>query len=263
MRRKIAIGTLGLYGFAGGSDGQLGAGRPLPQGARPWARPASNWWRRPAPMGWRPASNSSGGGRGQFGRPGERRDGLATRRPARIWRRRSALCAWRKIPACANISVSRTSRWRACTRSAWTRRKLPCRLARDMELRHIELRELLRADNPDHDAIMQKLDEVNALRGKMEKQRVETMLSARSVLTPEQLKKIKTFMENRGSGGGPERGHMMERRGGPGRPSRPSWRRSRQGLPRNRKHLRLSRTVASKCRRWIGAPFHRRFHACL
>jgi Spy/CpxP family protein refolding chaperone len=88
----------------------------------------------------------------------------------------------------------------------------------DMELRHIELRELLRADNPDHDAIMQKLDEVNSLRGKMEKQGVETMLSARSVLTPEQLKKIKTFMENRGAGGGPERGHMMERRGGPGRP---------------------------------------------
>ena len=45
---------------------------------------------------------------------------------------------------------------------------------------------------------MQKLDEVNALQGKMEKQHVETMLSARSVLTPEQLKKVKTFMENRG-----------------------------------------------------------------
>ena len=59
----------------------------------------------------------------------------------------------------------------------------------DMQLRHIELRELMRADNPDHDAIMQKLDEVNALQGKMAKQRVETMLSARSVLTPEQQKK--------------------------------------------------------------------------
>ncbi|HMD86752.1 MAG TPA: Spy/CpxP family protein refolding chaperone [Terriglobia bacterium] len=88
----------------------------------------------------------------------------------------------------------------------------------DLELRHIELRELLRADNPDHDAIMQKLDQVNALQGKMEKQRVETMLSAKSVLTPEQQKKIKTFMENRAYGGGPERGHMMERRGGQGRP---------------------------------------------
>ena len=89
----------------------------------------------------------------------------------------------------------------------------------DMELRHIELRELMRADNPDHDAIMAKLDEVNALQGKMAKQRAETMLSARSVLTPEQVKKIKTFMENRGAGGGQGRGGMMERRGGgPGRP---------------------------------------------
>jgi len=88
----------------------------------------------------------------------------------------------------------------------------------DLELHHIELRELMRADNPDHDAIMQKIDEVNALRGKMEKQHVETMLSARGVLTPEQLKKVKAFMENGGPGGGPERGHMMERRGGPGMP---------------------------------------------
>jgi len=87
-----------------------------------------------------------------------------------------------------------------------------------MELHHIELRELMRADNPDQSAIMAKLDEVNALQGKMQKQRVETMLSARSVLTAEQIKKIKTFMENRGAGGGPERGRMMERRGGMGRP---------------------------------------------
>jgi Spy/CpxP family protein refolding chaperone len=85
----------------------------------------------------------------------------------------------------------------------------------DLELRHVELRELLRAENPDHDAIMQKLDEVNALRGKMEKQQVETLLSARSVLTPEQVKKVRGFMENRG---GMEGGHEMERRGGMGRP---------------------------------------------
>jgi Spy/CpxP family protein refolding chaperone len=90
----------------------------------------------------------------------------------------------------------------------------------DMQLRRIELRELMRADNPDHDAIMAKLDQINALQGKMEKARVETMLSARSVLTPEQLKKVKTFMENRGAGG-PGGGRMMQRRGGPGRPGGP------------------------------------------
>ena len=95
----------------------------------------------------------------------------------------------------------------------------------DVQLRHIELRELLRADNPDHDAIMQKLDEVNALQGKMEKQRVETMLSARSVLTAEQLKKVKAFMENRGAGG-PGGGRMMQARpvrpGGHGAPAEPT-----------------------------------------
>jgi Spy/CpxP family protein refolding chaperone len=85
----------------------------------------------------------------------------------------------------------------------------------DLELHHIELRELLRAENPDHDAIMQKIDEVNALRGKMEKQQVETLLTARSVLTPDQVKKVRAFMENRG---GMEREHGMERHGGMGRP---------------------------------------------
>ena len=83
-----------------------------------------------------------------------------------------------------------------------------------MQLRHIELRELLKADNPDHDAIMAKLDEVNALRGKIQKQHVETLLTARSVLTPEQRAKVKAFMENRGAGGGMGRERMMEHRGG-------------------------------------------------
>ena len=87
----------------------------------------------------------------------------------------------------------------------------------DLELKHIELRELLRADNPDRDAIMGKLDEVNALRGKMEKQHVETLLDARGVLTPEQLKKVKEFMEHRGPEG-MERGHEMGHRGMGGRP---------------------------------------------
>jgi Spy/CpxP family protein refolding chaperone len=87
----------------------------------------------------------------------------------------------------------------------------------DLELRHIELRELLRAENPDHDAIMQKLDELNAARGKMEKRHVETLLSARAVLTPEQAKKVRAFMEGGGFHGGPEeRGHMMEHHGGMG-----------------------------------------------
>ena len=88
----------------------------------------------------------------------------------------------------------------------------------DLELRHLELRELMRAENPDQAAIMQKLDEVNALRGKMAKARVKTMLDARSVLTPEQIKKVRALMESRAGERRPEREHRMEHRGGPGHP---------------------------------------------
>jgi Spy/CpxP family protein refolding chaperone len=97
----------------------------------------------------------------------------------------------------------------------------------DMELKHIELRELLRSDNPDRDAIMSKIDEANALRGKIEKQHIETYLNARGVLTPDQLKKVKEFMQH-GPGGMEHRGEMGHRgmgrppmHGGPGGPGGP------------------------------------------
>ena len=87
----------------------------------------------------------------------------------------------------------------------------------DLELRGIELHELLRADNPDHDAVMKKVQEISELRGQRMKQHMETLLAARNVLTPEQQKKLRSFRENRGFGG-PGREHMMEHRGGHGGP---------------------------------------------
>jgi len=86
----------------------------------------------------------------------------------------------------------------------------------DLELRRIELRELWRADNPDHDAVMKKVQEISELRGQMMKQHMETLLTARSVLTPEQQKKLRFFRENRGFGG-PGHQHMMEHHGGQAR----------------------------------------------
>ncbi len=88
----------------------------------------------------------------------------------------------------------------------------------DMQLQRLELRELMRADSPDESAIMAKMDQVNALQGKMEKARVQTMLSARGVLTADQLKKLKEMREHRGMGG-PGGGRMMH--GGPHRPGGP------------------------------------------
>jgi len=99
--------------------------------------------------------------------------------------------------------------------------KTSIRTRADLQLRELELRELLRADNPNREAILSKVQEISDLRGQTAKQHMETMLSARSVLTPEQLKKVRSFMENRGRGGpgGPERERMMEHRGAQGRPS--------------------------------------------
>lgn len=102
----------------------------------------------------------------------------------------------------------------------------------EVEVREIELRELLRADQPDREAIMKKLDELSSLRGNLMKQRVEALLSARSVLTPEQQKKVRSFLENREGfgmrgerpgerpgGWGPPSGTP---RGGPAAPARPA-----------------------------------------
>jgi len=158
-----------------------------------------------------------GGGPGQFGRPGERGMG---------WQRGGGhefgggqrLLRMAENPRVRQFLGLTDEQVGRLHKIGVDSEKVTVQTRADLELRHIELRELMRADNPDHDAIMQKLDEVNALRGKMDKQRVETLLSARSVLTPEQQKKIKTFMENRGFGGGEERGRMMERHGGQGMP---------------------------------------------
>ncbi len=75
----------------------------------------------------------------------------------------------------------------------------------EVQVRGIELRELLRADNPDRDAVMKKIDEISALRTEMAKEDVDALLKAKSVLTPEQQKKIRNFIEMRRAGMGMER----------------------------------------------------------
>ncbi len=88
----------------------------------------------------------------------------------------------------------------------------------DLGVRRIELRELMRADQPDREAVMKKVEEISDLRGQMMMQRIDSLLAAKSVLTPEQQKKIRTFMERRARGRS-ERGWFEQRR--PRRPMRP------------------------------------------
>ncbi len=97
-----------------------------------------------------------------------------------------------------------------------------------LEVRHIELRELLRADQPDSDAIMKKVQEISDLRGQEMKQHVQALLDAEKVLTPEQRKKIRQFIENREAFGmrartfGEHRGFTARPHEGPGMPPAPT-----------------------------------------
>jgi Spy/CpxP family protein refolding chaperone len=73
----------------------------------------------------------------------------------------------------------------------------------DLKVRGIELRELMRADAPDQQAVMKKVDEISALRAQMMKEEMGALLNAKTVLTPEQQKKVRSFLTRRNRGEGP------------------------------------------------------------
>jgi len=83
----------------------------------------------------------------------------------------------------------------------------------EMELRRIDLREALRADKPDRDEILKKVQEISDLHGEMMKHNVEAILAAKTVLSPEQQKKIFFLIESReASGPGGEAWRSMRAR---------------------------------------------------
>jgi Spy/CpxP family protein refolding chaperone len=92
----------------------------------------------------------------------------------------------------------------------------------DLAVRGIELRELLRSNNPDRNAVMSKVQEISNLRGEMMKQHVGALLAAKAVLTPEQQKKIQAFIERR-QAAAPGQSMRMgpQRRPAPGPPPEP------------------------------------------
>jgi len=79
--------------------------------------------------------------------------------------------------------------------------KANVKIRADIEVRSIDLREALRADKTDRDAILKNVQEISDLRGQLMKSYVEAVLSAKAVLSPEQQRKIMFFIENRGEGG--------------------------------------------------------------
>jgi len=80
--------------------------------------------------------------------------------------------------------------------------KANVRIRAEIEVRRIELREALRADKPDRDEILKKVQEISDLRREAMKHSVEAILAAKTILSPEQQRKVFSILENR-HGGGP------------------------------------------------------------
>ena len=174
MKKWMALGVTVILGVLAGA----------------WATQAQEAMRRPGLGGEEAIGMGRSGGAGMegLGRGGERA----------IYRRVLALLDNDRVKAALNLTETQTSGLREL---AVETEKATVKKEADVEVRGIELREMLRADQPDHDAVVKKIEEVSALRADLMKQRIEALLKAKSILTPEQQKKIRTFIEERGAGG--------------------------------------------------------------
>lgn len=80
-----------------------------------------------------------------------------------------------------------------------------------MATARIELRELLRADNPDKSAIEKKINEISQIGVQMHVQRLGMWFSVNKLLNADQQKVWKHALENAGAGQGMGCGQMMRR----------------------------------------------------
>jgi Heavy-metal resistance len=94
--------------------------------------------------------------------------------------------------------------------------KTAIRSRADLQIKQIDLRELMSADKPDRAAIDAKLQEISTARFTFEKSAVNFRLDSRDALTSDQRQKLRDLMRNRrGRDGGPgERGPRGGRQGG-------------------------------------------------
>lgn len=65
----------------------------------------------------------------------------------------------------------------------------------DIAVNSIELRELLRADKPDRAAVMSKGDQISKSTSLLINHYLDAMLAAKAILTPEQQKMIRAYLE--------------------------------------------------------------------
>ncbi|MDP2960400.1 MAG: Spy/CpxP family protein refolding chaperone [candidate division Zixibacteria bacterium] len=79
-------------------------------------------------------------------------------------------------------------------------RKDEIRFSSDLKIAHLELRELMQQENLDKAKINKKLDEIGALRTKLQKAKFERKMALREVLTKEQLQTLRERRLHRASG---------------------------------------------------------------
>ena len=90
-------------------------------------------------------------------------------------------------------------------------RKSEIRERADLDVKRVELRDLLSADTPDRKAIDTKLQEVSAAQLVMAKSRIDFRLNMKEDLTPDQREKLRQALRDRWQSRGSRRGP-----GGPG-----------------------------------------------
>jgi periplasmic protein CpxP/Spy len=109
-----------------------------------------------------------------------------------------------------------------------------------LQVKQIEMRDLLAAANPDHAAIDAKVQDVSAAQTALEKSAVDHGLAVRDILTPaqrQQLQQLRTngFQAGGGAPGGPRGGNQANQgnqpRGQRGGAAAPAPNQQRQALP--------------------------------
>lgn len=102
-------------------------------------------------------------------------------------------------------------------------RKAEIRNRADLEVKRIDLNDLLAADKPDRAAIDSKLQEISTAQMALEKSRIDNRLDMRDALTPAQRQKLRDVMKERRQrdGGSRPRGPQGAGRGGQRGPAPP------------------------------------------
>jgi Spy/CpxP family protein refolding chaperone len=99
-------------------------------------------------------------------------------------------------------------------------RKTSIQQRADLEVKRLDLQELLAAEKPDRAAIDRQLQAISASRLAMDKSRIDFRLNMKDALTPEQREKLKQAMKDRWEGRrgpdrrGPGRGQRGSKPGG-------------------------------------------------